>query len=35
MIDKPDDNSWPMLFAAFAVAVAASLTVLFVGEVMG
>ncbi|MER8550807.1 disulfide bond formation protein B [Mesorhizobium sp. M0976] len=35
MIDKPDDRSWPMLLAAFAVALAASLTVLFVGEVMG
>ncbi len=35
MIDKPDDNSWPMLFAAFVVALAASLAVLFVGEVMG
>ncbi|MER8476710.1 disulfide bond formation protein B [Mesorhizobium sp. M1163] len=35
MIDKPDDRSWPVLFAAFAVSLAASLAVLFVGEVMG
>lgn len=35
MIAEPDDRSWPMLFTAFAVALAASLAVLFVGEVMG
>lgn len=29
------ERSWPLLFAAFAVALVASLAVLFIGEVMG
>lgn len=35
MIDRTENSSWPMLFAAFTVAVVSSLAVLFVGEVMG
>lgn len=35
MTDRTDNASWPMLFAAFAVALVSSLAVLFVGEVMG
>ncbi|MBS3651962.1 disulfide bond formation protein B [Pseudaminobacter sp. 19-2017] len=35
MSDVTREGSWPPLFAAFAIALAASLSVLFVGEVMG
>jgi len=35
MTDRTNDASWPMLFAAFVVALMSSLAVLFVGEVMG
>lgn len=35
MNDVVNERYWPPLFAAFAVALAASLAVLFVGEVMG
>lgn len=35
MTDRTDNASWPMLFAAFVVALISSLAVLFVGEVMG
>ncbi|MGN6550650.1 MAG: disulfide bond formation protein B [Pararhizobium sp.] len=35
MNDATQDGSWPMLFSAFAIALLASLSVLFIGEVMG